>query len=119
MAKTPCKLHVIDNDDFIILSFGKIPEDMPESRPCADSGKPCLRIDQYMVWDSVWVAAGLKDWDSGHIHRECLEKRLGRNVKTSDLLWWSTPDGAGCYVRPKDVPRLPEIMKPDGKRVPS
>jgi hypothetical protein len=35
-------------------------------------------------------------WDAGYLHRECLEKRIGRTLTDDDLLFWfERDDGHG------------------------
>lgn len=55
---------------------------------CVDCGKPFLLREEYIVRDHVWAAAGMIGWDSGYLHRPCLEARIGRQLTKDDLLAW-------------------------------
>jgi hypothetical protein len=55
---------------------------------CVDCQQPALARDTYIVRGSIWLECGMGAWDAGHLHRECLEKRLGRELTEDDLLVW-------------------------------
>jgi hypothetical protein len=77
--------------------------------PCVDepSDYTCVECQQllpvretlYLVRGEVWRAAGMPLWDSGYLHRACLEKRLGRKLTGEDYL----------------VRVVGQIVKPDGE----
>jgi len=55
---------------------------------CVDCGKPFLLREEYIVRNHVWAEAGMVGWDSGYLHRPCLEARLGRQLTKDDLFAW-------------------------------
>lgn len=70
-------------------------EDVPSFRvvrggfwPCEDCGWPTRPFEVYMVHDSVWAEA-VADDDNGRAHFflcvECLEERLGRELRPDDF----------------------------------
>ena len=69
---------------------------------CAECGKPCYLHQLYIVRGETWAAAGMAGWASGFLHRECLEKRLGRKLRDDELL-----------VRPSKVRRGKFLVHPD------
>lgn len=53
--------------------------------PCVDCNVDTVAIDEYyMVHDRVWVASGLGK-DDGCLCFDCLKKRLGRDLNSSDF----------------------------------
>ncbi len=53
---------------------------------CVDCGEPQFLRDEYIVRGNIWEACGMHGWDAGHLHRQCLERRLGRDLTADDLL---------------------------------
>ncbi len=60
----------------------------PVLGPCIECGKPQYLSQEYIVRGDIWNAAGMYGWAAGHLHRHCLEKRLGRRLTPDDLLVW-------------------------------
>jgi hypothetical protein len=63
-------------------------ERRPAVGPCKDCGRPCLITDYYIVKNETWAEAGMAGWASGHLHLDCLKKRLGRDLRDDELLAW-------------------------------
>lgn len=59
---------------------------------CKDCKKAFLYRHHYIVRPEIWEKAGLgTDYHGGGLlHRECLEKRLGRELNETDLFAWVT-----------------------------
>lgn len=53
---------------------------------CVDCQQPSLARNEYLVRSSIWMQCGMGTWESGYLHRECLEKRLGRELADDDLI---------------------------------
>jgi hypothetical protein len=67
---------------------------------CADCGRPCHRLDTYIVRSEIWREAGMGPivFGSGFLHRECLEARIGRKLTEDDLLAWQESDGKNVQI---------------------
>lgn len=61
---------------------------------CKDCGKLFFFRDDYIVRPSVWAKAGM-DYHGGYLHRECLERRLGRKLLSEEVLMWVGRCGIG------------------------
>jgi hypothetical protein len=53
---------------------------------CVDCGKKVFASDEYLVRSETWAAAGMGGWQSGLLHRTCLERRLGRKLRREEIL---------------------------------
>lgn len=57
-----------------------------DTQPQTKEGRPLFKKwDFYLVRDEVWSRAGMT-WESGHLCRPCLSKRLGRDLTHADYL---------------------------------
>jgi hypothetical protein len=85
---------------------------------CVECGQPCLVRDEYIVRGKVWHEAGMPRWDSGYLHRHCLEKRIGRKLTQADLLMWAeseSEDGETMNMRVMpDYQKSPEFLLGSG-----
>jgi hypothetical protein len=82
---------------------------------CVDCGQPCYAHEEYMVRSKTWAEAGMS-WE-GRLHRACLEKRLGRELRQDELLVqplrWNEDGSVSWLYHPdyKDSPEFLETVK--------
>jgi hypothetical protein len=86
------------------LKFVPYNHDPSINYPCVDCHERCHSNDEYFVRDTVWREANTE----GRLHRECLERRLGRKLKNSDLVLW--PVANGWAFRAGDLATLTKLM---------
>jgi hypothetical protein len=82
-------------------------------KKCEDCDRPIYMHDDYIVRGNIWLEAGM-GYDSGWLHRECLERRLGRQLRAEDFLAKFkkyTPSGVAEYVVSPDYLSSPEYFK--------
>lgn len=87
---------------------------------CVECGQACLVQDDYIVRSEIWHEAGMKYWDSGYLHRPCLEKRIGRTLRPAELLVWFKHEkkpGKCIFTASSDYLTSPEfLLYPDATR---
>lgn len=94
-----------------------LPEESPVSiarrgverfhRDCVDCGAEVIadtgQVENYIVHDAVWAAAGM---DSGYLCLACLEHRLGRLLTGADFPIDIPLNFPGCQ---RDTPRMRQL----------
>jgi hypothetical protein len=58
---------------------------------CIDCARAFRLRDDYIVRTETWAEAALQ-YDSGCLHKSCLEARLGRKLKFNELIFWFVRD---------------------------
>lgn len=89
----------------------KIEEVVLESFPCNDCGIDTLGYEYYMVHDHVWIdQAGMTGEPyEGFLCIGCLEKRIGRMLKSGDFIHWPINNVNQGYKSERLIDRLMKV----------
>jgi hypothetical protein len=81
----------------------------PPMGTCVHCKKPCFLRDTFIVKGEVWKEAGMGGWNGGYLHLDCLNERIGRELKGGELLVWNV--GGNTFRCHPDYMASPEYQE--------